>query len=137
MTDESLCIKVGVLDQKIHSITDLCIKMDKVIEKLSDQHDRHIAKVYDDIEIRRKETDMDIKELHERIDDVLDKVQGTEKSLLSAIQELRKEMQSHNAKEKETLDKILQWKWTIFGVLLTLSWVLSKVSFSAILPLLK
>ena len=37
-------IDVGVLKQQITTLTLLCDKMDKVIEKLVDQHDRHIAK---------------------------------------------------------------------------------------------
>ena len=88
-----LKVDTGVLKQQIKSITELCSKMDQVIDKLVDQHDRHISKVYVDIESRRRETDLDIKEIHERIDDVLEKVQGTEKALLTEMKALRKEMQ--------------------------------------------
>jgi hypothetical protein len=101
--------------------------MDKVIEKLVDQHDRHIAKVYDDMDKRRVETNGDINELHGRIDAVLDKVQDTEKTLLDEIKLLHKEMQDHNTKEKESLDKLLQWKWMVAGGILVMSWLLSHV----------
>ena len=132
-----LKVDTGVLKQQIKSITELCSKMDQVIDKLVEQHDRHISKVYVDIEARRRETDVDIKEIHERIDDVLEKVQDTEKTLLAEMKGLRKEMQDHNSKEKEALDGLLQWKWMIAGGILVVSWLLSHVSPVTMTNLLK
>lgn len=132
-----LKVDTGVLKQQIKSITELCSKMDQFIDKLVDQHDRHISKVYVDIESRRRETDLDVKEIHERIDDVLEKVQGTEKALLTEMKALRKEMQEHNSKEKEALDGLLQWKWMIAGGILVVSWLLSHVSPVTMTNLLK
>jgi len=127
MAEDSIHVDVGVLKSQVSTITELCNKMDKVIEKLVDQHDRHIAKVYDDMDKRRLETNGDINELHGRIDAVIDKVQDTEKTLLDEIKLLRKEMQDHNTKEKESLDKLLQWKWMVAGGILVLSWLISHV----------
>jgi hypothetical protein len=135
--DRSLNVDVGILQTKVETITLLCSKMDQVIERLVDQHDQHLAKVYENIDNRRKETDMDIKELHERIDIVLDKVQITEKTLLEEIKLLRKEMLEHNSREKESLDKLLQWKWMVAGGILVLSWLISHTSFDTILGSLK
>ena len=78
---DDLRVDVGVLKNQVLTITELCNKMDQVIEKLVDQHDRHIRKVYEDMESRRKETDADINEIHTRIDTVLEKVQGTEQQI--------------------------------------------------------
>ena len=130
-------VDVGVLKTQISTITTLCNKMDQVIEKLVEQHDRHIAKVYDDIDKRRLETDMDIKEIHGRIDTVLDKVQHTEKTLLEEIKGLRKEMQDHNSKEKEKLQTLLDWKWMIVGGIIVITWLLSHVRPDIILGNLK
>lgn len=137
MADDSIHVDVGVLKSQVSTITELCNKMDKVIEKLVDQHDRHIAKVYDDMDKRRIETNADINELHGRIDAVLDKVQHSEKTLLDEIKLLRKEMQEHNNKEKESLDKLLQWKWMIAGGIITISWLLSHVKPDIILTGIK
>jgi NurA-like 5'-3' nuclease len=120
-------VDVGILKTQVTTITTLCNKMDQVIEKLVEQHDRHIAKVYDDIDKRRLETDMDIKDIHGRIDTVLDKVQHTEKTLLDEIKGLRAEMQAHNAKEKEKLQQLLDWKWMIVGGIIVVTWLLSHV----------
>ena len=127
-----LKVDVGILKNQIQTITSLCTKMDQVIEKLMLHHDEHISKVYTDMDRRRIETNEDIKDLHERIDVVLDKVQDTEKNLLEAVKELRKEMQLHNSKERESLDKLLQWKWTIVGALLVISWLLSHVNYDTL-----
>jgi predicted nucleic acid-binding Zn-ribbon protein len=126
-------IDIATIQQQIKGITELCSKMDQVIEKLVDQHDRHLAKVYDDIEKKRVEKDMDINELHERIDSVLDKVSTTEKTLLDEIKALRLEMQAHNSKEKESLDKLLQWKWMVAGGILVLSWLISHIKLDTLL----
>jgi predicted nucleic acid-binding Zn-ribbon protein len=126
-------IDIATIQQQIKGITELCSKMDQVIEKLVDQHDRHLAKVYDDIEKKRVEKDMDINELHERIDSVIEKMGNTEKTLLNEIKALRLEMQEHNTKEKESLDKLLEWKWMVAGGILVLSWLISHIKLDTIL----
>jgi hypothetical protein len=130
-------VDVGILKTKVETITTLCSKMDQVIERLVNQHDQQLTKVYENIDNRRKETDMDIKELHDRIDTVLDKFKITEKTLLEEIKLLRKEMQEHNSKEKESLDKLLQWKWMVAGGILVLSWLISHTNFDTLLGSLK
>ena len=83
--DECVDVKVdiGVLKTQVLTLSALCNKMDLVIEKLLDQHDRHISKVYSDMNDRRKETDQEIGEIHQRVDLVLDKVQETELRMLT------------------------------------------------------
>jgi len=119
---------VGVLKGQVSALTSIATKLDVIIDKLVDQHDRHIAKVYDDMEARRIETESDIKEIHDRIDMVLEKVQTTEKSILAKIEDLRTCIDKHNAKEKETLDKLLQWKWMIVGGIVVVTWLISHVN---------
>jgi len=137
ISDDDLKVDVGVLKSQVSTLTTLCGKMDQVIEKLLDQHDRHLVKVYESIDARRKETDMDIKELHERIDVVLDKVQISEKTLLEEIQKLRADMQEHNTKDRQNIEQLLQWKWMIAGGIVVVSWLLSRISFDTILTGLK
>jgi len=118
-------IAVGVLKEQVNTLTMLCNKMDVVIEKLVDQHDKHISQIYKDMEKRRLETDGDVREIHDRIDTVLDKVQTTELRLMDELKALRKDMMDHNNKEKETLDQILQWRWMIAGGIVVISWLVS------------
>jgi len=134
MSDETeIKVDIGVLKTQVLTLSALCNKMDIVIEKLVDQHDRHIAKVYTDMEQRRKDTDEDISEIHERIDTVLEKVSDTELRIMNEIKSLRECMLKHNKEEKDQLDKLLQWKWMIAGGILVLSWLISHANVDTIL----
>ena len=62
-----LKVDVGVLKTQVATITSLCDKMDKVIERLMDNQDRLVNQIYDDMDERKKDTVSDIKELHSRI----------------------------------------------------------------------
>jgi hypothetical protein len=124
----SIQVDVGVLKQQVSTLCILCDKMDKIMEKLVDQHDRHIAKIYTDIDSRRLETEADIREIHNRIDTVLDKLQASELRLIEELKALRKDMQEHNAGEKQSLEKLLEWKWMIIGGVIAISWVASHVN---------
>jgi hypothetical protein len=119
-------VDVGVLKEQVSSIATLCGKMDLVIQKLVEQNDRHIAQVYKDMDKRRIETDADIKEIHDRIDTVLDKVQNSELRLMQELKSLRDDMIFHNKEEKDQLNKILQWKWMIVGGIITVTWIVAN-----------
>ena len=116
-------VDVGVLKEQVVSITTLCGKMDVVIQKLVEQSERHIFQVYKDMDKRRLETDADIKEIHDRIDTVLDKVQISELRLMEELKSLRSEMTDHNKEEKDQLAKLLQWKWMIVGGIVAIAWL--------------
>lgn len=132
----SLQVDVGVLKQQVSTLCILCDKMDKIMEKLVDQHDRHIAKIYTDIDSRRLETEADIREIHNRIDTVLDKLQASELRLMEELKALRKDMQEHNAGEKQSLEKLLEWKWMIIGGVIAISWVASHVNLETLASLI-
>ena len=120
-----LKVDVGVLKTQVYTLSQLCEKMDKVIEKLVDVHDNHINQVYREMERKKKETDDDIGELHDRIDKVIDKVQTTEVNLLKEIQSLRDCITKHNKEEKDQLDQLLKWKWMVAGGIIAISWLVS------------
>jgi len=126
-------VDIGILKTQVLTLSALCNKMDQVIEKLVDQHDRHIAKVYSDMDNRRLETDADIKEIHNRIDTVLDKVQNSELRIMNEIKELKESMSSHSASSKAQFEKLNQWKWTIAGGILVISWLISHSNLDTII----
>jgi uncharacterized protein YdiU (UPF0061 family) len=128
--NEMLDVKVdiGILKTQVLTLSALCNKMDQIIEKLVDQHDRHIAKVYTDMDNRRLETEKDIKEIHERIDTVLTKMETSNKDIMEEFKALSKSIKDHQDVEKERLDKLLQWKWMAVGGVIALSWLLSRVN---------
>jgi len=135
--DTDIKVDIGVLKTQVLTLSALCNKMDQVIEKLVDQHDRHIAKVYTDMDNRRLETEADIKEIHGRIDTVLDKMEVSNKEIMEEFKSLRKDMNDHNKQEKEALDTLLKWKWMLAGGIVAISWLISNLNVDTIIKLIK
>ena len=126
-------VDVGVLKTQVLTLSALCNKMDQVIEKLVDQHDRHINKVYDTMENQRKEKDNDIAEIHNRVDTVLDKLEESENRIMAEIKDLKESMFTHSAASKAQFEKLNQWKWMIAGGIVVVSWLISHSNFDTIL----
>jgi prefoldin subunit 5 len=143
MTEKTIDIKVDVevLKRDVDTLTKLCEKMDMVIEKLVDHQSVIIRDVYKDMDKREDDTNQDIKELHSRITstsrELSDKVETTERRIMEQIEKLSIQIHEHNAKEDSELAKILQWKWTIVGGILVLSWLTSNIGFDTMVKLIQ
>ena len=138
MSDATIELKVDVevLKNQILTITQLCGKMDSVIEKLVDNHDRMVNQIYNDMEKRKNDTNTDIKELHSRITtisrEVSDKVELTERRIMEEIKSLRDDIAEQNKKKENELQKIIQWKWMVGGGMVVLAWVISNVNLATL-----
>ena len=138
MSDATVELKVDVevLKNQVLTITQLCGKMDSVIEKLVDNHDRMVNQIYTDMEKRKADTNADIKELHSRITtisrEVADKVELTERRIMEEIKSLREDIAEHNKKEDDDLKAIKQWTWMVVGGVVVLAWVISNVNLAAL-----
>jgi len=132
-----LKVDVGVLKTQTSTLTSLCEKMDRVIDKIVDQQDRYINQVYEDMEKRRQEKNEELKEVHKRIDTVIDKVELTERRIMDEIRDLRKQISNSTEKEEEALQKLNQWKWTIAGGIIAISWLISHLDYDTIVKLLQ
>ena len=133
----SVRVDVGVLKTQMTTITALCEKMDRVIEKIVDQQERYINQIYDDMEKRRVEKNNELKEVNNRIDTVIDKVQLTEHRIMEEIKQLRKEMSEKFEQEQKSVDKLQDWKWMVAGGIVVISWLISNVDYDTIVKLLK
>ena len=138
MTDDvtELKVDVGVLKTQVVTLTSLCQKMDQVIEKLVMQQERYATQIYKEMEQKRMEKNAEIKDIHDRIDTVIDKVQITELRIMEEIKELRSEIAENNKSEKDSLDKINQYKWMLAGGIIVLSWLISHINTDTIAKLL-
>jgi vacuolar-type H+-ATPase subunit I/STV1 len=138
--DINLKVDVEVLKQQITNITQLCGKMDKVIEKLVDNHDRIVNQIYNDMQKREDEKNEDVKELHSRITtisrELSDKVELTERRIMDEIKSLRNDITTHNLKEDKELKKILEWKWMAAGGIIVLTWLLSNIKWEQLAKIL-
>jgi DNA repair exonuclease SbcCD ATPase subunit len=127
----ALKVEVGVLKEKVNTITDLCEKMDRVIEKLADNNTNMVNQIYKDMEKRKEDTVVDIKELHSRITttdrNLSDKIELTERRIMDEIKSLRDHITEHNDKEDDAMKSMLQWRWMIAGGVVVLAWIISNV----------
>jgi DNA-directed RNA polymerase sigma subunit (sigma70/sigma32) len=137
MPTDDLRVDVGVLKTQVLTLSSICNKLDQVIEKLVDQHDRHISKVYDDMNSNRKEKDADISEIHQRIDTVLDKVDQSEKCIMEEIRGLKETMSDHVEASRNQYERLNQWKWTLAGGIIVITWLISHSNFDTILKALR
>lgn len=134
-----LKVDVEILKTEVSMLTRLCNKMDMVIEKLADSHDRMINQIYNDMDKREDNTGADIKELHSRITTVdrnlSDKLELTERRIMDEIKSLRQQITEHNKKEDSEIKKILEWKWMAGGGIIVIVWLISNVKFDMIVKL--
>ena len=134
-------IDVELLKKDVVNITALCQKMDIVIDKILEQQDKYLSQVYEDMETNEREVKNDIKELHSRITtvyrDLGDKIELTERRLLEELKDLRTQITEHNKKEDSDLQKILNWKWMLFGGVIAVSWIISHINLDMLSKLIK
>jgi hypothetical protein len=125
-------VDVGILKNQVAMLTQLCNKMDAVIDRLMENQTKMSDDIYDDMEKKKQDTVADIKELHSRITTVdrnlSDKIELTERRIMDEIKSLRTDIAEHNQKEDNELKKILEWKWAAAGGILVLAWLLSHVN---------
>lgn len=135
-----LKVDVGVLKTQVSTLTQICDKMDKVIDRLVDNHDLMVNQIYDDMDKKKQDTVADIKEIHSRITTVdrnlSDKIELTERRIMEEIKSLRHDISEHNKKEDADLKKIMEWKWMAAGGIVVIVWLLSHVKFDTITRLL-
>lgn len=139
MTEKEDCtemkVDVAILKTQVDTLSQLCEKMDKVLEKIIEKQDRMESDLYKEIEKKKQETATDIKELHSRITtvdrNVSDKIELTERRIMEEIKALRELIDKHNQKEDREIKKILQWKWMAAGGILVMAWLVSHINFTS------
>lgn len=122
-----LKVDVGILKTQVSTLTSLCQKMDTVIEKIVNQQEKYNSQIYQEMENRRAEKNAELKEVHDRIDTVIDKVQITELRIMEEIKELKLQIEKNNKRDQEAIEKLNQWKWTVGGALIFISWLISHL----------
>jgi hypothetical protein len=126
-----LKVDVSVLKERVGTLTELCHKMDRVIEKLADNQLDLAGQIYQDMDKRKEQTVSDIKELHSRITTVdrnlSDKIELTERRIMDEIKSLRDCIAEHNEKEEADMLKLSQWRWMVAGGVIVFAWLVSNV----------
>jgi hypothetical protein len=135
-----LKVDVSVLKERVSTLTELCNKMDRVIEKLADNQLDLAGQIYQDMDKRKEQTVSDIKELHSRITTVdrnlSDKIELTERRIMDEIKSLRDHITAHNEKEDNDIQKLSQWKWMVAGGVVVLAWIISNIKLDQLVKFL-
>jgi len=129
--DVALKVEVGVLKEKVSALTDICEKLDRIIEKLADNNSDMVNQIYKDMDKRKEDTVSDIKELHSRITttdrNLSDKIELTERRIMEEFKALREHITEHNKKEDEELEALARWKWMVAGGVVVVAWIISNI----------
>jgi hypothetical protein len=133
----NLKVDVGILKTQVTTICQLCEKIDLVIDKIVNNQDKYISQIYNDMEKRQNEKNEELKEVHKRIDTVIDKVQLTEHRIMDEIKELRAEMGQKFKQEQDAVEKLSNWRWMIAGGIIVIAWLISHVDYDTIEKILK
>lgn len=150
-------IDIELLKKDVNIMTSLCEKFDKTIDKMQEiasslsrmvaLHEQRIEsqekasqEVQSVLEMRRIEHNNDTKELHSRITTVnrelSDKIDETEKNILSELHSLREELKNEKTSFGSRLNQVEAWKYTIVGALMIVTWLLAKADTGAVFKLL-
>ena len=131
-----LKISMGILKAQMETVSNLCLKLETIMEKVTNNHERYAQRIYHDMENRRKEKDVELNDMDTRIDDIITKVQITETKLLNELKDLRLEilikMNENCAKQNKEIENLNNWKWLVMGGIISLTWIISNINFSAI-----
>ena len=134
----ALKVEVGVLKEKVSALTDICEKLDRIIEKLADNNSDMVNQIYKDMDKRKEDTVSDIKELHSRITtgnrEIMEKIEHMDSAMetrmvknaeTSAQQhsEIKSSLQSDIIKVTDRVDTLEKWRWMIVGGAIVLGYI--------------
>ena len=149
---ESLETKVAVIEHDLKQIQVVFSRLDLAIEKIGDVsncinkmlavHETKLEAqetvnedIYESLEVHRKETSDNNKELHSRITTVQRElsleISETRKELMDAIQGLKVSVDKEEEKNKNRIDKLEKTKYLMIGGGIVIGAIITKV-----LPLL-
>lgn len=149
MSDSEIKVDIELLKKDVITMSALLEKFDTTIDKMQEiasnlsrmvslqeqrleNQEKITAEVQSVLEMRRLEHNNNIKEVYNRINTVnkelTDKIEDTEKAILSELQKLRSELQSDKEKTGTRLGQIEMWKYGVIAVIIVLAWVVGQTN---------
>ena len=133
-------LKVGLLGKDVEQTDRLCEKLSESIAKIQELNVNLMQMItlheqrHEQHEKVESEVKNDIKDLHDRIDQV-------ERHISARIDALRNDLMNHKQQDKgripEMLAEIEKYKWMILGGALALGWLIGNVDLTMLGKLLK
>jgi hemerythrin superfamily protein len=133
-------VDVEVLKTQVSTLTNLCEKMDKVIEKLVDHQSIIINQIYDDMDRRKQSSDNDIKDLYNKVNslskELSERIEKSEDKLMEKMAQVYERISKHADSEEKVIDVIQKYKWPFVIGVVVISWLTSHVGPDTILKLI-
>lgn len=147
MSDQEIKVDIELLKKDVTTMSALLEKFDTTIDKIQEiasnltkmvalqeqrieNHERITSEVQGILEMRRQEHNNNIKDVYNRINTVnkelTDKIEDTEKVILSELQKLRDELTKNKDGIGSRLTHIETWKYGIGIVIIVLAWLASQ-----------
>ena len=134
-------LKVGLLEKDVSLTDKLCTKLSESIAKIQELN-TNIAQMivlheqkHDQHEKVEKELKDDIKDLHDRIDQV-------ERHISARIDALRTDLLKHKTEDRknkvgEMMKEIERYKWMILGAAIAIGWIIGNMDLAVLGTLFK
>lgn len=118
-------VEIATQREQIVHLCELCHKIDKVIEKLDEQHRLYVEKLEHEQQNTHEKNEQAIEHLNERIISLNKEIELTKSDLRVTIEQYRHEYQ-------QDIENIKTWRWAVGGAITVIVWLLSKLDIISI-----
>jgi len=130
VTMSALLEKFDTTIDKMQEIASSLSRMVSLQEQRLENQEKTTAEMQSVLEMRRIETNNNIKDIYNRINTVnkelTDKIEDSEKSILAELQKLRQEIQKEDTGISKRLGQIEMWKYGIAAIVTFLLFLIAN-----------
>ena len=147
MSEQEIKVDIELLKKDVVTMSALLEKFDTTIDKMQEiasslsrmvslqeqrleNQEKTTAEMQSVLEMRRIETNNNIKDIYNRINTVnkelTDKIEDSEKSILAELQKLRQEIQKEDTGISKRLGQIEMWKYGIAAIVTFLLFLIAN-----------
>lgn len=147
MSEQEIKVDIELLKKDVVTMSALLEKFDTTIDKMQEiasslsrmvslqeqrleNQEKTTAEMQSVLEMRRIETNNNIKDIYNRINTVnkelTDKIEDTEKTILAELQKLRQEIQKEDTGISRRLGQIEMWKYGVAAIITFLLFLIAN-----------
>lgn len=149
MSEQEIKVDIELLKKDVVTMSALLEKFDTTIDKMQEiainlskmlslqeqrleNQEKTTSEVQSILEMRRIETNGNIKDIYNRIDtvnkDLTVKIEDTEKAILAELQKLREDIQKEDRGIASRIGQIEMWKYGVVLVVIVIAWLAGQAN---------
>lgn len=149
MSEQEIKVDIELLKKDVVTMSALLEKFDTTIDKMQEiainlskmlslqeqrleNQEKTTSEVQSILEMRRIETNSNIKDVYNRIDtvnkDLTVKIEDTEKAILAELQKLREDIQKEDRGIASRIGQIEMWKYGVVLVVIVIAWLAGQAN---------